>query len=803
MTSAVSFFVPPPASAATLRELHAYGPDGAGGFHPDLAVELDSGAPEGRGALATMDGLVRVVVDPASPGTCALVLRPAPVGQGDLGSIWPRSSVCFVYRNLDVDSVAAACEVAIADAEVAASGIATGSSVERISSFLAGNFPIYVSAGDALGDASSDGAAPGWARLSLEIVFLSSGLGAGEEGWSRVLDLIAPAASTRRADPVAFYWRVKSGAPKLALLDGHEDHRLLTATTRRALLEMRDEYDQPHVGVIRVHPENSAWILHDLTAARRGTVELASVPPEADVPAPTTYVVQVGPHVFTELPSGDEAVATPSLSIAPPFHWALQCIVMDQATEVDNWFSMVGPRGGLPRYTEGNRVTPLIDGIRTYERLFGALNTVKAPEDFVYHAGWFLQFDFPLLPDIEDSTFGQEVEKLSTQRGAAIAVLGNGFLRFDPPELLWPVDQNRTEVEAINALPTGMAIQDSNIPFPGSHHQKLTVIHGQKGAVAFCGGIDLKDNRLQDTRHLGEAPYHDVHSVIEGPAVADLHATFVERWNAHPNRPGPLPAGAPLAVQNAGSHFVQVTRTYGPSHQHPFAPNGDLSTLATTRRALQRSQRFVYIEDQYLHPYSGGLPFSDAKDTLGLMTDLFKALERPSFRFLLMVIPESTGLWADFADHYRQLRCRRRDFIAPLRDAFPEKVFVYSLRRESPPAEIYVHAKTLIVDDVYFRIGSTNFNRRSMTHDSECDVHVIDGALWNGGRRLAKEYRIALWGEHLNMSGPVGAALEDPEAALRFWQEPPLGARVRTYDENDGAQGPDEALWSVIDPDGR
>ena len=37
---------------------------------------------------------------------------------------------------------------------------------------------------------------------------------------------------------------------------------------------------------------------------------------------------------------------------------------------------------------------------------------------------------------------------------------------------------------------------------------------------------------------------------------------------------------------------------------------------------------------------------------------------------------------------------------------------------------IYVHAKILIVDDRLLRVGSSNFNNRSMRLDTECDVAI-------------------------------------------------------------------------------
>ena len=42
----------------------------------------------------------------------------------------------------------------------------------------------------------------------------------------------------------------------------------------------------------------------------------------------------------------------------------------------------------------------------------------------------------------------------------------------------------------------------------------------------------------------------------------------------------------------------------------------------------------------------------------------------------------------------------------------------------SEGAPIYVHAKITIVDDRLLRVGSSNFNNRSMGFDTECDLVI-------------------------------------------------------------------------------
>ena len=59
---------------------------------------------------------------------------------------------------------------------------------------------------------------------------------------------------------------------------------------------------------------------------------------------------------------------------------------------------------------------------------------------------------------------------------------------------------------------------------------------------------------------------------------------------------------------------------------------------------------------------------------------------------------------------------------------------------------IHVHAKVLIVDDRFLRIGSSNLNNRSMGFDTECDVGIE--AANDAQRRAIASIRNRLIAEH-------------------------------------------------------
>jgi phosphatidylserine/phosphatidylglycerophosphate/cardiolipin synthase-like enzyme len=85
---------------------------------------------------------------------------------------------------------------------------------------------------------------------------------------------------------------------------------------------------------------------------------------------------------------------------------------------------------------------------------------------------------------------------------------------------------------------------------------------------------------------------------------------------------------------------------------------------------------------------------------------------------------------------------------------------------------IYVHAKTMIVDDIFLFAGSSNVNRRSHYHDGELNSFTIPQHLMGDARNPARLLRARLMAEHLGLSTEMGQALfADPHSALRYFKE--------------------------------
>jgi phosphatidylserine/phosphatidylglycerophosphate/cardiolipin synthase-like enzyme len=353
-------------------------------------------------------------------------------------------------------------------------------------------------------------------------------------------------------------------------------------------------------------------------------------------------------------------------------------------------------------------------------------------------------------------------------------------------------------------------IRDARYPSLGSVHQKFSTMRVKNEWHAFCGGIDLAVNRWDDNNHSmkGErwaedfykGGWHDVHSYVRGPACRDLEISFRERWN-NPEWPRVL-EGPPKKIENLalpsdlplqdGTHVVQILRTYAPEYDdYDFAKNGELSAGAAWKRAIEKARYHIYIEDQYFVSYE-------------IVNALRKRLDEVDDLTVIVLVPEKVNDLGDDSFHYYQNEC-----IKKLTTAFGDRFAIYHLRNPlAPDKQIYVHAKLMIVDDVWVGIGSMNLNRRSMTHDSEIAIAIVDTDVVDNDEdagpfpycRFAHDLRLKLWAEHLRTV--AGGPLSEAHSGFQEWRS--LAGRENT------PAVPHEAYedrtrklpWSWVDPNG-
>jgi phosphatidylserine/phosphatidylglycerophosphate/cardiolipin synthase-like enzyme len=113
---------------------------------------------------------------------------------------------------------------------------------------------------------------------------------------------------------------------------------------------------------------------------------------------------------------------------------------------------------------------------------------------------------------------------------------------------------------------------------------------------------------------------------------------------------------------------------------------------------------------------------------------------------------------------------------------------------------IYVHAKLMIVDDVFLSVGSANMNRRGHFHDGEINALAMPQYLKRDPANPAHVLRCQLWGEHLGLTPEMGLSLfADPLSALPYFDRPWLAGNRWQPLTWSGAATDDELGFSSSD----
>jgi phosphatidylserine/phosphatidylglycerophosphate/cardiolipin synthase-like enzyme len=129
---------------------------------------------------------------------------------------------------------------------------------------------------------------------------------------------------------------------------------------------------------------------------------------------------------------------------------------------------------------------------------------------------------------------------------------------------------------------------------------------------------------------------------------------------------------------------------------------------------------------------------------------------------------------------------------------------------------IYVHAKVMVIDDDVIRVGSSNFNNRSLRLDTECDIVIDAGESANQkDKGIIAGIRNSLLAEHLDTNcegiertlaetGSIIATIErfaGEGRTLRPYEVPDL-SEVRTWLADNkilDPEGPGEMFESIFE----
>ena len=362
---------------------------------------------------------------------------------------------------------------------------------------------------------------------------------------------------------------------------------------------------------------------------------------------------------------------------------------------------------GAPPLITGNQVRLLVDGPRTYEAMFAAIDKARhyvLVESFIF----------------EESAAGNRTLSAllaqAAKRGVSVSVLYDavGSMTTDEAFLAGLRDAGIV-LCAFNPL---NPLDDRFSGVNHRDHRKIVVVDGE---YAFAGGVNFSQAyhiASKQARHRGLSQqkalhqgWRDTHIAIQGTAARHLEDLFRGTWRDAECKGEPPPVTEPAV--GAGNTLVQIVAS------SPDDESNDI--YATLLSVLAYAQRSVDVTMAYFVP----------DDTLEkAIKDA--ARRGVAVRIILPSYSDFSGVFYAGRAHYDEL--------------LESGVRLYELENA------FLHSKSIVVDGVWSSIGSTNFDWRSFVHNNEINVCVIgeDFAgqmthMFNTDLADSKEITLATW----------------------------------------------------------
>ncbi|MGW1818487.1 phospholipase D-like domain-containing protein [Streptomyces sp. NPDC002125] len=318
--------------------------------------------------------------------------------------------------------------------------------------------------------------------------------------------------------------------------------------------------------------------------------------------------------------------------------------------------------------TEGNKLVPLRNGDEIFPAMLDSIRGAEHTVDmmtFVYWRG-----------DIA-CEFAEALAERA-RAGVRVRLLLDGFgSRLIEKEQLALMDEAGVDV-AWFRKPLYLS------PLKQNHrcHRKVLITDEE---TAYTGGVGIAEEWCGDARNENE--WRDTHVRVQGPAVDGLAAAFAQNW-----------AECHDELFTERDRFVDATR-HGDSVVQVVRGSSsfgwqDMQTLL--RVVLESAEERVRLTTAYFSPDAYFVEVLCAAARRGVSVEI------------LLPGPHTDK---------RVCQLAGQNFYEDL-TACGVKIYQYQ--------PTMMHTKVLTVDGIGSLIGSTNFNRRSLEHDEEVMLAVLD-----------------------------------------------------------------------------
>jgi cardiolipin synthase A/B len=321
-----------------------------------------------------------------------------------------------------------------------------------------------------------------------------------------------------------------------------------------------------------------------------------------------------------------------------------------------------------PPIVAGNRVTNLENGEEIFPAMLAAIHGARDTITFETYIYW-------------SGEVGRRFAEALAERarhGVAVHVLIDwvGSQRMEA-SLLETMEAGGVQVQRYHPLRWYQLGRLNN-----RTHRKLMVIDGRIGFTGGVGIADQWDGHSQDPDH-----WRDSHYRLEGPAVAQMQAAFMDNW-----------------IKTTGEVLQ------GPGYFPPLRAEGDTPAQVFVSSPTGGSESMMLM---YL------MSIAAAKRTIDLSAAYFvpDSLTRRALRDALkrgvrlrIIVP---------GGHIDTHVVRRAS-----RSRWGELLEAGAEIREFQPTMF--HCKMLVVDGLMVSVGSTNFDNRSFRLNDEANLNVYD-----------------------------------------------------------------------------
>ncbi len=327
---------------------------------------------------------------------------------------------------------------------------------------------------------------------------------------------------------------------------------------------------------------------------------------------------------------------------------------------------------GVPA-TEGNKITLLRNGDEIFPAMLEAVTRAKRTIDFLTFVYWKGE----IASEFAHALAGKAREGLRVR--VLIDAIGGRLIESDL------IDHMAACGVQVEWFRKPFSVAQLTSPLKQNHrtHRKVLICDEQLG---FTGGVGIAEEWTGDARNASE--WRDTHVRIVGPAVDGLSASFAQNW------------------AETGHPLIDDRRRF-PDHEPQ--PGGSVVQVARGSASVGWNDMATIFR----------VMIESADERLRMMSayfvpdDFFQSLLLEAVELGVQVDVMLPGPHAD----KRVSQLASESIYARLVEG---GVRIWAFQPSM------LHAKVLTIDGLASVVGSTNMNRRSMQHDEEVVLTVLD-----------------------------------------------------------------------------